>query len=94
MFIKNLAVAVKSEKLDNPNFFQKVAFRFKGIFLFLDIFFIYFLYFLGVPLKGEAHAPKSFFEDCNKEYAVRTPIPSVPRDYKEHPERDLVILVY
>jgi F-type H+-transporting ATPase subunit b len=44
--------------------------------------------FKGIPLEGEAHAPLAAFRDCDKVY-YGPPIPAVPKDYKEHPERDL-----
>lgn len=34
------------------------------------------------------------FDDCDKEYAVLEPVPTVPKDYKEYPERDLVIFFF
>ena len=68
---------VKPEELDNPNYFQKIVLRFKGI-----------------PLKGEAHKPKALFDDCDKEYACTIPLPQVPKDFKEFPERDLVNYPY
>uniref|UniRef100_A0A1I7TIG0 ATP synthase subunit b n=1 Tax=Caenorhabditis tropicalis TaxID=1561998 RepID=A0A1I7TIG0_9PELO len=52
------------------------------------------LRFQGVPLKGEAHAPKSMFEDCNKEWSAPEPLPAIPKDFKEHPDRDLVNYPY
>ena len=44
----------------------------------------------GIPLKGEAHAPKSMFDDCGKEWFAPQALPEVPKDFKEHPDRDLV----
>lgn len=49
------------------------------------------LRFKGIPLKGEAHKPKSLFDDCDKLFASPIPLPTVPKDYKEFPERDLVM---
>ena len=46
----------------------------------------------GIPLKGEAHRPKSMFDDCGKEWHAPEPLPEVPKDFKEHPDRDLVFL--
>ncbi|CAD6191142.1 unnamed protein product [Caenorhabditis auriculariae] len=62
---------------DTPNFFQKIALRFKG-----------------VPLKGETHAPKSMFDDVGKEWSAPEPLPAIPKDFKEHPDRDLVNYPY
>ena len=50
--------------------------------------------FQGVPLKGEAAAPKSMFEDCGKEWSAPEPLPAIPAGFKEHPERDLVNFPY
>lgn len=47
----------------------------------------------GIPLPGEAHKPRSVFEDIGKEY-LAPPLPEMPKDYKEHPERDLVNFPY
>ena len=47
---------------------------------------------LGIPLKGEPHAPKSFFQDIGKKFYPPVPWPTVPKDFKEFPERDLVRL--
>jgi len=44
--------------------------------------------FKGIPLEGESQAPLAAFRDCDKVY-YGTPIPAVPKDYKEFPERDL-----
>uniref|UniRef100_A0A1I8A7I5 ATP synthase subunit b n=1 Tax=Steinernema glaseri TaxID=37863 RepID=A0A1I8A7I5_9BILA len=52
------------------------------------------LRFKGIPLKGELHAPKSMFDDCDKEWAAPQPLPAMPKDYKEHPDRDLVNFPY
>ncbi|KAK6019232.1 hypothetical protein OSTOST_15140 [Ostertagia ostertagi] len=52
------------------------------------------LRFQGVPLKGELKPPKSIFSDCNKEWFAPKPLPEVPKDYKEHPDRDLVNYPY
>ncbi|CAB3400090.1 unnamed protein product [Caenorhabditis bovis] len=52
------------------------------------------LRFNGIPLKGEAHPPKSMFDDCNKEWSAPEPLPAIPKDFKEHPERDLVNYPY
>jgi F-type H+-transporting ATPase subunit b len=49
--------------------------------------------FKGIPLPGEAEAPKSMFADMGREY-VAQPLPPMPKDYKEHPERDLVNFPY
>lgn len=51
------------------------------------------LRFQGVPLPGEAQKPKSMFDNMAKEY-VAPPLPPVPKDYKEHSERDLVNFPY
>uniref|UniRef100_A0AC35TUS7 ATP synthase subunit b n=1 Tax=Rhabditophanes sp. KR3021 TaxID=114890 RepID=A0AC35TUS7_9BILA len=69
--------AVKPEDIDNPNFFQKVALRFKGI-----------------PLKGEAHAPKCMFDDVDKEWHAPAALPAMPKEFKEHADRDLVNFPY
>uniref|UniRef100_H2WBV7 ATP synthase subunit b n=1 Tax=Caenorhabditis japonica TaxID=281687 RepID=H2WBV7_CAEJA len=50
--------------------------------------------FQGVPIKGEATAPKSMFDDCNKEWSAPEPLPAIPKDFKEHPDRDLVNYPY
>ncbi|EPB80534.1 hypothetical protein ANCCEY_00431 [Ancylostoma ceylanicum] len=52
------------------------------------------LRFQGIPLKGELHPPKSIFSDCGKEWFAPKPLPEVPKDYKEHPDRDLVNYPY
>uniref|UniRef100_A0A0K0DNS5 ATP synthase subunit b n=1 Tax=Angiostrongylus cantonensis TaxID=6313 RepID=A0A0K0DNS5_ANGCA len=52
------------------------------------------LRFKGIPLKGELHPPKSIFSDCGKEWFAPKPLPEVPKDYKEHPDRDLVNYPY
>ncbi|KAI6230304.1 ATP synthase subunit b [Aphelenchoides fujianensis] len=44
--------------------------------------------FKGIPLAGESERPKSMFDDMGKEF-VPPPLPEMPADYKEHPERDL-----
>jgi len=49
--------------------------------------------FKGVPLPGELEAPKSMFADIGREY-VAPSLPPMPKDYKEHPERDLVNYPY
>jgi len=51
------------------------------------------LRFQGIPLAGETHAPKSLFDNIGKDF-IPPPIPSIPKDYKEHPERDLVNFPY
>jgi len=51
------------------------------------------LRFKGIPLPGEAQKPRSMFEDIGKEY-IAPPLPEMPKDYKEHPERDLVNFPY
>ncbi|PAV81266.1 hypothetical protein WR25_08472 [Diploscapter pachys] len=72
------AVAATSEKgSGEPNFVQKIVYRFKGI-----------------PLPGEAHAPKSMFDDCDKEWFAEKPPTPMPKDYKEHPDRDLANYPY
>lgn len=48
--------------------------------------------FNGKPLHGETHAPKSMFDDIGKQFVPPEPLPKVPKDYKEFPERDLVII--
>ncbi|WKY14690.1 hypothetical protein Q1695_000317 [Nippostrongylus brasiliensis] len=52
------------------------------------------LRFQGIPLKGELHPPKSMFQDCGKEWFAPKPLPEMPKDYKEHPDRDLVNYPY
>ncbi|KAM3716204.1 ATP synthase F(0) complex subunit [Dirofilaria immitis] len=49
--------------------------------------------FQGIPLKGESHAPISFMRDIGKEY-IPPPLPEMPKDFKEYPERDLVNYPY
>jgi len=51
------------------------------------------LRFQGIPLPGETAPPKSLFDDMGTEF-IPPPLPSVPKDYKEHPERDLVNFPY
>ena len=48
----------------------------------------------GIPLKGEAHAPTSLFDDYGKVFYPGPEYPPMPKDYKEHPERDLVLYAY
>ena len=50
--------------------------------------------FKGIPLQGETEAPKGAFEDCGKEWFAPKPLPEVPKDFKEYPERDLVNYPY
>lgn len=45
--------------------------------------------FKGIPLKGETHAPRSLFEDVDKEFFAPKSLPEVDPNYKEFPERDL-----
>ncbi|TKR81862.1 hypothetical protein L596_015667 [Steinernema carpocapsae] len=52
------------------------------------------LRFKGIPLKGELHRPKSMFDDCDKEWFAPESLPAMPKDYKEHPDRDLVNFPY
>ncbi|KJH44240.1 hypothetical protein DICVIV_09751 [Dictyocaulus viviparus] len=52
------------------------------------------LRFKGIPLKGELHPPKSIFSDCGKEWFAPQPLPEMRKDYKEHPDRDLVNYPY
>lgn len=52
------------------------------------------LRFKGIPLKGESHAPKTMFDDIGKQFVPEKPLPKVPKDYKEYPERDLVWFLY
>ncbi|KAL3117924.1 hypothetical protein niasHT_005167 [Heterodera trifolii] len=70
------AKGARPEELENPNIFQKIVLRFKGI-----------------PLKGEPHRPPSLFDDIGK-YHLYEPLPKVPKDFKEFPERDLVNFPY
>lgn len=44
----------------------------------------------GIPLKGETHKPKSMFDDADKVWFPPEPLPALPKDFKEHPDRDLV----
>lgn len=48
-------------------------------------------FFIGIPLKDELHAPISFMRDIGKEF-VPPPLPALPKDFKEYPERDLVCI--
>lgn len=50
--------------------------------------------FKGVPLPTETEAPKSMFDACNKEWSAPELLPAVPKDFKEHPDRDLVNYPY
>uniref|UniRef100_A0A0K0FU12 ATP synthase subunit b n=1 Tax=Strongyloides venezuelensis TaxID=75913 RepID=A0A0K0FU12_STRVS len=52
------------------------------------------LRFKGIPLKGEAHRPKCMFDDCDKEWFAPKALPEMPKDFKEHPDRDLVNYPY
>ncbi|KAF8384794.1 asb-2 [Pristionchus pacificus] len=52
------------------------------------------LRFQGIPLKGETAPPKSMFDDCGKEWSAPQPLPPVPADFKEHPDRDLTNFPY
>ncbi|VDO41615.1 unnamed protein product [Brugia timori] len=49
--------------------------------------------FQGIPLKDETHAPISFMRDIGKQY-IPPPLPEIPKDFKEYPERDLVNYPY
>ncbi|CAJ0561288.1 unnamed protein product, partial [Mesorhabditis spiculigera] len=48
----------------------------------------------GIPLKGEAQPPKTMFDDIGREWSAPEPLPAMPKDFKEHPERDLVNFPY
>ncbi|RCN30148.1 hypothetical protein ANCCAN_24086 [Ancylostoma caninum] len=96
-------VEARPEDLDNPSFFQKISLRFQGKFLFHEYYLLVPMLlgililkcdFTGIPLKGELHPPKSIFSDCGKEWFAPKPLPEVPKDYKEHPDRDLVNYPY
>ncbi|CAP35558.1 Protein CBR-ASB-1 [Caenorhabditis briggsae] len=50
--------------------------------------------FKGVPLPTETEAPKSMFDACNKEWSAPELLPAVPKDFKEHPDRDLTNYPY
>lgn len=52
------------------------------------------LRFKGIPLKGELHKPRSMFDDADKVWFPPEPLPEVPKDFKEHPDRDLVNFPY
>uniref|UniRef100_A0AC34Q1I8 ATP synthase subunit b n=1 Tax=Panagrolaimus sp. JU765 TaxID=591449 RepID=A0AC34Q1I8_9BILA len=52
------------------------------------------LRFKGIPLKDELHGPKSMFDDIGKQFVPPEPLPAVPKDYKEFPERDIVNYPY
>jgi len=52
------------------------------------------LRFQGIPLKGETQRPKCMFDDIGKQFVPEKPLPEVPKDYKEYPERDLVNFPY
>lgn len=43
-------------------------------------------------MKGEIGPPKAFLDNFDKK-AHFDPLPSVPKDFKEFPERDLVIFI-
>ncbi|KAI1707537.1 mitochondrial ATP synthase B chain precursor domain-containing protein [Ditylenchus destructor] len=69
---------LSSVEEDRPGFFARVIARWNGI-----------------PLKGETHAPEpTLFKDCDKLFYPPEPLPPIPKDYKEHPERDLVNFPY
>jgi F-type H+-transporting ATPase subunit b len=46
--------------------------------------------FRGQALPGEKEAPKALFANAGLHWLPPKPLPRVPADYKEHPERDLV----
>ncbi|CAL2037447.1 unnamed protein product [Caenorhabditis brenneri] len=50
--------------------------------------------FKGIPLPTETEAPKSMFDACNKEWSAPELLPAVPKDFKEHPDRDLTNYPY
>ncbi|KAI1729934.1 hypothetical protein Ddc_02607 [Ditylenchus destructor] len=44
----------------------------------------------GVPLKGATHPPEpALFKDGGKRFYSPEPLKSIPKDFKEHPERNL-----
>ena len=43
-------------------------------------------------MKGEIGPPKAFLDDFDKK-AHFEPLPPIPKDFKEFPERDLVIKI-
>jgi hypothetical protein len=45
--------------------------------------------FAGIPLKGEPEPPKAILDNLGKKFYAE--LPKVTKDYKEFPERDLVI---
>lgn len=49
--------------------------------------------FKGIPIEGDNQRPKSMFDDMGKEF-VPPPLPKMPENYKEFPERDLVNFPY
>uniref|UniRef100_A0A914E2A6 ATP synthase subunit b n=1 Tax=Acrobeloides nanus TaxID=290746 RepID=A0A914E2A6_9BILA len=44
----------------------------------------------GEPLPGEKEAPEAVFKNVGLDFLPPQPVPRVPADYKENPERDLV----
>lgn len=44
-------------------------------------------------MKGEPHVPKSLFDDIGKPFLPPKEFTPMPKDYKEYPERDLVIYI-
>ncbi|PIC37822.1 hypothetical protein B9Z55_010030 [Caenorhabditis nigoni] len=48
----------------------------------------------GVPLPTETEASKSMFDACNKEWSAPELLPAAPKDFKEHPDRDLTNYPY
>ncbi|CAI5445924.1 unnamed protein product [Caenorhabditis angaria] len=77
VFATRGAAVATSSTSSNVGYFEKIAYRFKGI-----------------PLPGETEAPKSMFDSCNKEWSAPEFLPAIPKDFKEHPDRDLVNYPY
>jgi F-type H+-transporting ATPase subunit b len=62
-----------SVKEDKPNYFKRILLRLKGI-----------------PLKGEENPPTPFwFRDCDRLFHDPSILEPMPKDFKEHPDRDL-----
>lgn len=82
------AVEPEHQNEQEPNFFQKIALRFQGTGNRRWAHYCIAL-FPGIPLPGESQKPKSAFDQMHA-FAVPKPLPEMPKDYKEYPERDLV----
>ncbi|VDN33919.1 unnamed protein product, partial [Gongylonema pulchrum] len=90
--------ALKPETSEKVGFFKKLKYRFQeaktnGKNKNLWTHSLYFQFLTGIPLKDELQAPISFMRDIGKQF-IPPPLPALPKDFKEHPERDLVNYPY